>query len=195
MNVINNQRSRKTKEQLRNALLQLLEQNISVDDISVSKLCNTAGLNRSTFYSHYSVINDILVEIREGVLENLAAFVANIQYEDYSSLGVLLSYIRNNDNIFRVLFLNATDEEFENRFINTGYVSLAREGHRFWNKQYIKYFNTYLLNGTKFIFKEWIKNNYDISIDELQQLIIILNLSNLDSVPTINSMGKTPKSS
>lgn len=190
---MNNGRARKTKERFRNALLQLLKQNVSVDNISVSALCTTAGLNRSTFYSHYSVINDILVQIREEALQNLSLIVANIQYDDYDSLGVLLNYIKTNDQIFRVLFLKATDEEFENRFINTGYVSLTREGHRFWNKQYIKYFNTYLLNGTKFILKEWIKNNYDISIDELKRLIIILNLSILDAVTTINSTGEIPR--
>ncbi len=160
MNVINNRRAQKTKALFRNALLTLLEQNNRIDDISVSKLCMAAGLNRTTFYAHYSVINDILVEIREEALQNLSVIVANIQYEDYDSLGVLLNYIKDNDNTFRVLFLNATDEEFENRFINTGYVSLAREGHRFWNKPYIKYFNTYLLNATKYILKEWIKRLY-----------------------------------
>lgn len=193
MNIPNNRRSQKTKETFRNALLTLLEQNITIEKISVSKLCAVAGLNRTTFYSHYSVINDILVEIREDALEKLSTYVGNIQYIEYESLGVLLNYIKANDKIFRVLFVNATDEEFENRFINTGVFALSKESNRIWNKRYVKYFNTYLLNGTRYLLKKWIKNNYDISVKDLKQMIIILNLSNLEAMPNINLSCTLPK--
>ena len=48
MNTKNNSRSRKTRERLKEALLRLLARR-DILDVTVSRLCQEAGVNRSTF--------------------------------------------------------------------------------------------------------------------------------------------------
>ena len=47
------QRTKLTKRLLREALLLLLEKN-DINKIAVTQLCQQAGINRATFYRHYS---------------------------------------------------------------------------------------------------------------------------------------------
>ena len=59
-------RVQKTKERLKSALLSLLEEK-SIDRITISEICRVSGINRNTFYQHYTDIHDLLSEI-EGEL-------------------------------------------------------------------------------------------------------------------------------
>ena len=61
-------RIEKTKEKLRQALGELVRTE-SIDRISVSALCERAGINRTTLYKYYSVPADIQQEIID---ENIA---------------------------------------------------------------------------------------------------------------------------
>lgn len=56
-----------TKARFHEALLTLLEQK-PISQITAIELCNVAGLNRGTYYLHYSDPLDVLHEIEEEVL-------------------------------------------------------------------------------------------------------------------------------
>ena len=70
MNTKNNSRSRKTRERLKEALLRLLARR-DILDVTVSRLCQEAGVNRSTFYSHYDSIGDLMEELEQEIGANL----------------------------------------------------------------------------------------------------------------------------
>ncbi|MBQ7858574.1 MAG: TetR/AcrR family transcriptional regulator C-terminal domain-containing protein [Faecalibacterium sp.] len=59
----------KTKQALFDALLRLLRTQ-NVEEVSVSRLCEVANVNRSSFYKYYNTPADILRE-REAELSNL----------------------------------------------------------------------------------------------------------------------------
>lgn len=62
-----NAKTAQTKKKLTEALL-MLTQGRSVHEISVSDLCRTAGVNRTTFYKYYSTPEDVGEEyLRESV--------------------------------------------------------------------------------------------------------------------------------
>ena len=75
MNTKNNSRSRKTREWLKEALLRLLARR-DILDVTVSRLCQEAGVNRSTFYAHYQDIYDLLTKIEEDMLEDFQRALA-----------------------------------------------------------------------------------------------------------------------
>ena len=64
------QRTKLTKRLLREALLLLLEKN-DINKIAVTQLCQQAGINRATFYRHYSQPKDILSEIRHEMITDI----------------------------------------------------------------------------------------------------------------------------
>ena len=49
MNTSNNNKRKKSQEQIEKIFLQLIQKN-NIDEISVSTICEIAKLNRSTFY-------------------------------------------------------------------------------------------------------------------------------------------------
>ena len=55
----NDHRTRVTKMLIRKAFTSLLSQK-PIQSISVKELCELAGINRGTFYSHYTDIYDLL---------------------------------------------------------------------------------------------------------------------------------------
>ena len=60
----------KTKERLKRALLDLLAER-GLDEISISEVCDKAGVNRNTIYSHYLSVKELLEEIEAQFLEDL----------------------------------------------------------------------------------------------------------------------------
>ena len=64
-----NQRVALTRRLLRESLTDILK-NKSIEAISVSELCKHAGINRSTFYAHYSIPSERLIRICEYIHEN-----------------------------------------------------------------------------------------------------------------------------
>ena len=59
----------KTRRDIRNALLDLLDDNRSFESITVSQIARRANISRSTFYDHYSdkyaLLNALFDEVRE----------------------------------------------------------------------------------------------------------------------------------
>ncbi|MBR2056166.1 MAG: TetR/AcrR family transcriptional regulator [Clostridia bacterium] len=66
MNTPNNARSAQSKVKIKKAFTALLEAH-SVDDITVGEICKEAGVNRTTFYSHYSCMADLYKAIEEDM--------------------------------------------------------------------------------------------------------------------------------
>ncbi len=65
-----NQRIRLSKQLLRNALISLLEEK-SINKISVREICETAEINRTTFYKYYGSQYDLLEDIENILLDEL----------------------------------------------------------------------------------------------------------------------------
>ena len=84
---------------LHQALLLLLQKK-PLDKISVSELCKKAGVNRTTFYNHYTAPSDILYEL-------VQQFAAEFPLSDISTapdiLTRILTAMENNLNLSRTL--------------------------------------------------------------------------------------------
>ncbi len=122
----NDHRTRVTRLLLRRALTELLRQK-PLSAISIKELCETAGVNRGTFYSHYTDLHDLLEQMEE---EMLADFRRALDPLLESAGEEALPPIRVTTEIFRCLRENADictvtlgpygDKAFAMRLINLG---------------------------------------------------------------------------
>ena len=64
MNAKKDRRIRKSKESLKNSLIELMKEK-PVNNITVKEIVSTADLNRSTFYNYYCDIPDMLESLEE----------------------------------------------------------------------------------------------------------------------------------
>ena len=67
-------RVQKTKERLKEALLSLMKSK-KIDRITISEICRVSGINRNTFYQHYSDIRDLLSEVEGDFMTSLFSSV------------------------------------------------------------------------------------------------------------------------
>ena len=112
MNVRNNKRGMLYKDKLKSALLHLLEKDMNIEQITVKAICEEANVNRSTFYSHYFIPTDILDEIEDETLLMTSIYLKEITHVSFDSLSILLEYIKEHDDVFRVLFLYTKDQSY-----------------------------------------------------------------------------------
>ena len=128
MNTKNNQRTRLSKMLLKNALMDLLKENGSVEKISVRELCSVAELNRSTFYAHYNEPKDLLNEIENELLDSTEQHLERIGQEDdmgaHRYILSFLKYIKSNDKQFRTLLIDSADPEFRSKFMQQSIITL-----------------------------------------------------------------------
>ncbi|MGN0998737.1 MAG: TetR/AcrR family transcriptional regulator, partial [Faecousia sp.] len=70
MNTPNNAKSAASIAAIKCAMLELVAEKPYLQ-ISVAELCKKAGLNRTTFYSHFSSVHDVLVELEDDMYQTV----------------------------------------------------------------------------------------------------------------------------
>lgn len=175
MNTKNNKKGFEYKNKLKKAYLQLLSENIDIDHVSVKALCEKASVNRSTFYSHYSIPNDILKELENETLSNASYYMYKMSTEDFDYLAVFLNYIKDNDDVFRVLFLHARDKEFLEDFIRITLYNFESVKAYYKNRTDYTYVNAFITAGSKEIINTWMINNYKDDVQYIKNLLIKIN--------------------
>ena len=169
------------------ALLFLLEKK-SFEYITISEICETAGVNRSTFYLHYENTCDLLQETTRYVLDNFMSYFSvdtknitskfeicnlkelNFITEEY--LHPYFSYIKENKSIFSAVLSQPIvfdfNSIFQRLFTNIFNPILDRFNYPDDERRYVMMF---YLNGLTALVKEWLKDDCKKSIEEMSEII------------------------
>jgi len=169
---MDNQRVRLTKRLLKDALITLMH-DTPFDRITVKKLCETAGINRTTFYLHYSDTSQLLMESENDIIETAAKMIVGPHSTGNSkeNIASYLNYIQQNSLHFRTLFTFNESDEFVRRFSKgiieevKPYLSSELSDQR---KEYLLQFS---LSGSVCIIREWLLSGYKTPVDELAEVL------------------------
>ena len=171
------------------ALISLLKKK-PLEYITVSEICETAGVNRSTFYLHYETISDLLNETVRYLLNDfLSYFSADTQSIKFNLMDCELndlificdkyltpymSYIKDNKEVFATALAHnkilGFEDVYKRMFENIFDPILDRFGYPPDDRQYVM---MYYLNGINAIVTEWLKNSCDKSIEEISEIITV----------------------
>ena len=77
----NDRRVRKTRSLLRQALVRLMNEK-SIQEITVTQLCEACDINRGTFYLHYTDVYDLLSRIEEEMLTDFENVLGKLVPEE-----------------------------------------------------------------------------------------------------------------
>lgn len=170
-------RVRKTKRQLRLALMQLMSEK-SVKDISVRELAAIADINRGTFYIHYKDVYDLLNHLEDETAEGLIRVCRKNSAKDSSGkmfpyLSDLYQFIAENADICRVLLGENGDIAFTERicrilrdeylyeFISIFYPS---------DEALLDYFCSFIISGNMSLALRWINTGMKETPDQMAVL-------------------------
>lgn len=169
------------------ALISLLKKK-SFEYITVKELCETARVNRSTFYLHYETIGDLLTETARYLISVFVSyydvdstdFVRNISERDPGELNFIndryltpyLTYIKENKEVFATALSNKKSFGLETIYRDMfEYIFdpiLERFHYPEGDRQYvIKYY----LNGITAIVGEWLKDDCKKPIFDIVRII------------------------
>ena len=116
-----NQRIMLTKQLLQTAFLKLLNEK-PIHAISIRELCAQAGINRTTFYSHYGSQYDLLEDISQRFLESIAQCLndadVSCQEDIQQRVTLVLHYIEDNLALSALLLNNSIDPAFAERLFS-----------------------------------------------------------------------------
>ena len=113
-------RIRKTKQNIRNALFELLEEKTR-DKITVSEIVQKADINRSTFYFYYEDINDLFRQTETEVFETFVRDIVSTDFafsdkkEFVSYLTKYLEFCRQNVIVCKFVTANGCNNELADK--------------------------------------------------------------------------------
>ena len=165
------------------ALIALLKKK-PFDYITISEICETAGVNRSTFYLHYENIGDLLAETSHHLIDTFLSYfdmdsfnlaeceIDELNFIREKYLIPYLTYIKDNKEVFATALANGKAFGFEKvyrqLFEHIFDPILARHHYP---KEDRKYVMMYYLNGISAINNEWLKDNCQKPVSEISRII------------------------
>lgn len=118
-----NQRRTLTKRLLKESLIELLKEK-DIRKINITELCRAAGVNRTTFYCHYSNQYDVLKDMENTMLRELQAIIDRYRSDDRAKLPEMMEaicdFLKENPEISKaVLENNGIESEFASALFRT----------------------------------------------------------------------------
>jgi len=119
-------RIQRTKQALRNALLELIKEK-GYDSISVEEITRRADLSRATFYLHYKDKEDLLVEEFHEIVNERARTISNIPFSAWlpdlenpenklaPPLLMAFQHVANHANLYRIILKNEKSDRILER--------------------------------------------------------------------------------
>ena len=169
------------------ALISLLKKK-PFEYITVSEICETAGVNRSTFYLHYETIGDLLCETARYLIDDFLSYFTNdvksisfnlmdceldeLIFIRDKYLTPYLTYIKEHKEVFGIALSHKKtfgfEDAYKRMYDNIFNPILDRFRYPQSDRQYVM---MYYLNGINAIILEWLKHGCDKSIKEISGII------------------------
>jgi len=168
-----NQRIRVSKAMLKEALLKLLQKE-DLGRITVAQLCDTAQINRTTFYKYYVSTYDLLAEIENDLFEELEETLNNSSLSEKDMLSYNITFLDKNRDKMKVLFNALSNDSFFDHLMRQSFIStfFDREILQNFPPSESKYMRLFISHGIYAIIRDWISSDNPASREELIALIL-----------------------
>ena len=169
-----------TRRMLKDALTEMLKEK-DIYHISIRELCERADVNRTTFYNHYGSQYDLLEEITQRFINDIAEQLACADADNRDSVqervATVLSYLERHLILSRLLLNNNVDPQFAEKLISvpkiTDLLHAALKDCPDTERQ--KSIISFAIHGSYHLLLEWI--NRDDRLPYEQQAAMILELA------------------
>lgn len=167
-------RVRYTKMALRESLLSLLSEN-PIRKITVSKVCEQADVNRSTFYLYYKDVYDLLEKIEDDLYQQIHAALDKAPEIMPTSVNLkrLYEIIYKNRDLCRVISGEYGDKKFLQKIINIQKDRMISEWRKLFptcDESMLEYLHAFSVNANLGLLEYWIVRDYQETPEQLAQL-------------------------
>jgi AcrR family transcriptional regulator len=169
-------RIRRTKDRLKQALIQLLLKK-ELKDITVRELAELADINRGTFYLHYQDVPELFRQVEEELVGEFSRYI--VKYKSYSALlrmpilGDLFQYVTLNKEVCNAL-LRSRDSTFVVRLFDLIRPESADEFRRYygrWDEKYCDYYFDFICYGAFAMLRRWLEAGMKESVEQITLMV------------------------
>lgn len=171
----NDHRVRVTKMLIRRAFTNLLKQK-PIQSITVKELCAAAGINRGTFYAHYTDMYDLLAKIEEEMFEDFQKMLEPLlatEQDDLTPVKItagIFQCLKDNADLCTVTLGDFGDKQFAKRLINLGRERCLEAYSRYFagvTPKQIEFFYAFVSAGCIGLLQKWLQEGMTTSADEI----------------------------
>ena len=165
-----NQRIRVTKRMLKEALVKLLE-NKPIEKVTVLEICQTAEINRTTFYKYYGSQYDLMNDIQDDFLHELEI---NLQEKEHLySLQNILTYIDTHRDACRILLKSATSNGFLETVLSQSLITEQLETRIAPKQSEVerKYIKEFVVYGSYSVIRKWLLSDQPEPPEEIARIV------------------------
>ena len=172
-----NQRIALTKKLLQEGLLRLLAVK-PLDSISVTELCRESGINRATFYNHYSSPQDLLADLEVRLMEEMNQLIHNpsTMNELADQLEALCTFYRDNARSILILARCHSDADLADVFhnLNQNFRRQQLSSHHTasLDNDSFHLVSTFLYTGCYHLIREWLIKDIQKTPREIAELLL-----------------------
>ena len=166
MNTKNNRRRKTSVEKIEKAYIELLQEK-ERKNISISLICENAGVNRSTFYAYFIDLYDLETSIKEKLLAKFCE-VYNDKIKmrgEFSDFIKLFYHIKDNKALYKAYF------KFGEGFTVNDMRYDIGEATKYFNNEFIDYHIEFFYNGLNAVIKKWLEGDCKESPEEIENII------------------------
>lgn len=170
-----NRRVRYTRMALRESLLSLLQQ-YPLNKITVSRICEQADVNRSTFYLYYKDAYDLLDQIETELYEQISQALEGTSYmlPNVEMLQRIYEIIYKNRDLCRILFGEFGDKVFLRKVGNIHKDQMMREWRKLGknlDETTLSYLHTFAAYTNIGVMERWIASDFHETPAQLASLV------------------------
>ena len=191
-------KARSTDRRIIDALMALIEKK-PFTDVTVSELCRKAGVNRTTFYTHFHSTADVLALLEKEIIDD---FLATFRGKDdpretqpnllqRQTLIPYLEYVRDHRRSYRLymsLSIFRHDLHHDLLMEMVFVPQLARFGQTDRNR--VEYLAAYYLSGINAIVSRWVDADCKDPIETIYDIILSCVMGTSDYLTAMH--GDTP---
>ena len=177
-----------TKYALQEAALDLLE-DYPISKVSVSMLCKTADVNRSTFYDHYENTPQLVEKMQLEAMENLKNYIM-AHAEPYTEITLqktmvqILTYVAANDRRFRILLGKNVGWDFNGMMRELLHTELSAimSPALLKDKSRMEYITVFSVSGGTNVIRHWLENGLKESPMQMAKIVTKMLQHSIDMV-------------
>jgi len=173
-------RVRYTKMIIRDSLIALMHDK-PLAKITVTEICKTAGINRATFYAHYSDPFDLLRSIEDDMMADIGAGLESAFYPEVTNIQIMLrwvfEYVRKNADVCNILLSDTSDTGFHMQVVSMLQERFVESwaSARAVTEEDAEYLFTFAAIGSVGLIRKWLQEGMKKSPDEMAELVLKLS--------------------
>lgn len=174
----NDHRARVTRLLLRKAFMELLRKK-SIQNISIKELCETAGVNRGTFYTHYTDIYDLRDQIEEEMLQDFEKSLEPIKQFGHERLtlvritAAVFQCLKDNSDLCTVTLGDYGDKAFALKLVNLGREKCIAAYSKYFrdaSPKKLEYYYAFVSSGCIGLLQKWLADGMTSSAEEMARI-------------------------